>query len=617
MEEQQEKQTEKKRKPTIGEMATVLLPTSGLIAGTDALIHAPLPITIGGIVLTGVLAYNNPDWYERARRALLEHGVELPERKQKERQTGEYTFSERLMGKHLQEGATSTVSKQQATSESGQVDTEPLQHVRGGVDVLETSNADFEALQQRRDEEMAPLAFHKATSDLFTFSQLLDAGFLPTINKIFVGRTMDGRDIYVRAEDLCHVALAGKTGGGKGSLMRLIMVQLAYIGAKMLLLNPHYMRWVRAKDGPQFDEDWTPFEGKHPRTGKPYLEVSPIDSADPEPIARCLVWSIETLLAKRKAEGREGGKLFAPYFIILDEWPDVVSEFKKAPEHMEKLLRQGRKYGIFVVVASQDFQVKTMGLDGGSVRKCLLTTFYTGGDPTTAKELLYEEKPSSIPENKLGKGIVLLRCTGTQNEAVLACVPFVDNKAVYRLLGPSTFKGAKQQAEMVNFERDGTQEEEGQSTASSNARDQAIDRLTALYKAGKLTDEQFLNLIEAMPEPEETQSQQAHRSHMPAQRLPENVSYFRAPGASQPTEMDGIPMREKETRMLPEVELEREVKQERTGGFTHKLSPELQRAYDFYHQGYTTSRTLAPMMDIGKTKAAELLQELKRRKLVS
>lgn len=297
----------------------------------------------------------------------------------------------------------------------------------------------FDFDEEDDDEEIKPVS-HK--SDIFRFSELLASGFVPSVRKIFVGRTMDGKDIFISAEDLCHVALAGKTGGGKGSLMRLLMVQLCYIGTKVLLLNPHYMRWVRAKDGAEFDEDWTPFEGTHPRTNKPYLTKSPLDCADYPPIGERLEWAVKRLLQERKIEGREGDKLFKPYFIVLDEWPSVVDEIKTAPGHLAKLLREGRKYGVFVIVASQDFQVKTIGMEGGSVRKCLLTTYYTGGDATTARELL-NEPGLTVNENELGKGKVYLKCAGTQNKPVLVCVPFVDNESVYRLLGPSTFRKAK------------------------------------------------------------------------------------------------------------------------------------------------------------------------------
>jgi hypothetical protein len=275
---------------------------------------------------------------------------------------------------------------------------------------------------------------------LFRFSELLASGFVPSVNKIFVGRTMNGQDIFVPATKLCHVAISGKTGGGKGSLMRMIMTQLCFIGVKVLLLNPHYMRMVRAEEGVEFDEDWSPFEGTNPRTGRPYLEASPIKCAEFSKIEERLQWAVEGLLQQRMKASREEGVRFAPYFIVIDEWPSIAKKIKAAPDYLAELLREGRKFGIFVIVASQDFQVKTIGMEGGSVRKCLLTCFYTGGDPTTAKELLYPEPSKvTIPESDLGKGTIMMRCTGTENKAVLALVPFVDNKAVYRLLGPSTF----------------------------------------------------------------------------------------------------------------------------------------------------------------------------------
>jgi hypothetical protein len=292
------------------------------------------------------------------------------------------------------------------------------------------------------DDEIDLPSQRKGKSNIFRFSELLASGFVPTVNKIFVGRRVDtGEDIFVAAKDLCHIAFAGKTGGGKGSLMRLIMAQLCYVGCKVLLLNPHYMRWVVADNGPEFDEDWSPFEGMHKRSGKPYLQQSPIDCADFPPIAQYLEWAVQTLLQDRKAAGREGGVRFKPYFIVLDEWPSIVDENKNAPGQLAKLLREGRKYGIFVIIASQDFQVKTIGMDGGSVRKCLLTVFYTGGDKTTGKELLNMQE-KDLAENEIGKGVVYLRCVGTQNQPVLVRVPFVDNESVYRLLGPSTFKKA-------------------------------------------------------------------------------------------------------------------------------------------------------------------------------
>lgn len=279
------------------------------------------------------------------------------------------------------------------------------------------------------------------TSGIFLFSELLATGWRPSWDEIFVGRTMQGKNIFVPALDLCHVAFAGKTGGGKGSLMRLIMVQLCHIGAPVALLNPHYMRWVVAKEGPDFDEDWSPFEGTNPHTNKPYLENSPIVCSEMATIDSCLTWAVETLLESRKQRARTQKVNFVPYFIVIDEWPLIVKKLgkKQASALLGYLLREGRKYRIYVIIASQGFQVETMGCEGeGSVRKCLLTVFYTGGDLTTRRELL-NEVTRETPENKIGKGVILMRCTGTENEVILAHVPFVDNEAVYTLLGPSTY----------------------------------------------------------------------------------------------------------------------------------------------------------------------------------
>jgi hypothetical protein len=474
---------------------------------------------------------------------------------------------------------------------------EDAQTLDATIDVTPNTAA-YYAWDAEDDGETAPVN-GTLDSSLFIFSEVLAKGFVPSVNKIFVGRTLEGKDIFVAAEDLCHVALSGKTGGGKGSLMRLIMVQLCSIGAKVLLLNPHYMRWVRAKDGPKFDEDWTPFEGINPRTGKPYLEAPPIASADVEPIARCLRWSVETLLAKRKAEGREGGKLFAPYFIVIDEWPDIISENKKAAGYLGKLLRQGRKYGIFVIVASQDFQVKTLGLEdeGGSVRKCFLTCYYTGGDTTTAKELLYSEKPSSLPENKIGKGTVLLRCTGTKNEATLAKVPFVDNAAVYRLLGPSTFKGAKQtvlveepeaplpQATMPVIP---TPTPVAQQPAPSGGL--TIEQILALFAAVPMSEAAMLKLIDRLPVVQDAADDEGDdaRSHL---RL---VS-------SEAVEDD---YHAQETERLPET-------QRTTGRFSKSLSPDLLRVYNAYEPGKSHRDIARELGDISHPTVGKIIQRLK------
>ena len=386
--------------------------------------------TPAGLVLSGVAAYliakHGPDVYALAEGILprpthQEHIVtSVP---------GKRTVKDRLMGRYPVQEIGDDAITEQLPVERTRLLPENQQATRRLPDEDEEYiNFDDEY------EDAPPSVLGSAKSGMFTLSQLLASGFRPTLKKIFLARLMDGTDIFVEAKDLCHVALAGNTGNGKSSLMRLIMAQLCMIRVDVLLLNPHYMRLDRSANPP---EDWTPFE--------PYLKQPPIPCANFEQIGFYLKWMAETLLPKRVERARNGGGVGKPYFIIIDEVPAIVKKVEEAPEYISAILREGRKYGIFLICASQDFQVKTIGMDGGGVRKCFRTAFYVGGDMATAKALL-EKSAGEIPETSLGKGTVMIRCKATQS-AVLAKVPYVDNESLYKMLGPSTFNQGNQEEE--------------------------------------------------------------------------------------------------------------------------------------------------------------------------
>src|SRR5581483_12232139 len=78
----------------------------------------------------------------------------------------------------------------------------------------------------------------------FTFSQVL-ASHAPALDRVFLGVLADGTPLWCAARDLCHVALAGATGGGKSSILRLLLAHLCHGGASVLLLNPHYTHFDR------------------------------------------------------------------------------------------------------------------------------------------------------------------------------------------------------------------------------------------------------------------------------------------------------------------------------------------------------------------------------------
>jgi hypothetical protein len=71
-----------------------------------------------------------------------------------------------------------------------------------------------------------------------------------------------------------------------------------------------------------------------------------------------------------------------------------------------------------------------------------------------------------------------------------------------------------------------------------------------------------------------------------------------------------------ETHQLP-VSRSSASKLVRTRHASAALSPELERALDAYQQGKTTCRELAAAIGVGKTRAAELIQQLKAKRLLA
>lgn len=212
------------------------------------------------------------------------------------------------------------------------------------------------------------------------------------------------------------------------SLERMLMAQLCYVGAQVLLLNPHYTRYDI-----ESNEDFTPFE--------PYLVADPMECKRYDVIEHYLKHVAKTLVPARldrRAQSLPYGK---PYFIVVDELPSIVREVKDVSEYMRVILEEGRKVGVYLISAAHNFLVNTIAPDsgGGSIRDCYRTAYYAGGDATTAKKLLNIEI-KDIPENELGKGVVMLRGQAPEvKKAVLVLVPFLDNDSLYRMLGNSTY----------------------------------------------------------------------------------------------------------------------------------------------------------------------------------
>ena len=237
----------------------------------------------------------------------------------------------------------------------------------------------------------------------------------PSLDRILLAIGPDGQPITVASAALCHVALAGATGGGKSNIMRLLLAQLLAAGAQVVLADPHF-----APMDPESGEDWRPIAARLYR---------PVAASAPA-CGDLLEWIATDELPRRLDLRRQGARAGAPIFLAVDELPAIVADVKMAPDHLARVLREGRKVGLFVVGAAQDFLVKTIG-GQGAVRDCYRTAYYVGGDAQTARVLL--DVSGRVDDGALGRGVVMLRSRATPQAATVR-VPLASNQALAQLL---------------------------------------------------------------------------------------------------------------------------------------------------------------------------------------
>lgn len=276
--------------------------------------------------------------------------------------------------------------------------------------------------EQVKAQEQARDALYPSTGDGFVFSSLLKR-WKPTRDQIFLARDEQGKSIYCPVDKLVHIALAGSTRQGKTSILRQLLAQLLFVKCDCLLLDPHYTSY-----DVETGEDWTPYER--------HMAKMPV--RDFGEIAKTLHYAATVVLDARKERRYNSQHVGEHTFIFIDEYPAIINRVPDVQKDVAILLREGGKYNLHLVMASQDFQVKTVSpAAGGAIRENYSTAFYVGGDSTTANVLLDYKIPAA-QEPLLGKGTVYVREPVTK-QAMLARTPLMDNNAVYMLLGASTY----------------------------------------------------------------------------------------------------------------------------------------------------------------------------------
>jgi hypothetical protein len=134
-------------------------------------------------------------------------------------------------------------------------------------------------------------------------------------------------------------------------------------------------------------------------------------------------------LPARKARYHAGAHPGPPRFYVIDEAPILAAADKRFMPWLGAVLREGRKFGLYIIMATQDALISTLGGSSG-LRAQAQTVYYVGGDSYSAKALL-----GFVPPDPEGRGICHLKSTATPS-APLIRVPRPTNADVRAWLGP-------------------------------------------------------------------------------------------------------------------------------------------------------------------------------------
>lgn len=136
--------------------------------------------------------------------------------------------------------------------------------------------------------------------------------------------------------DIGHVLIVGETGAGKSTTMRALLAHRDQV----VVLDPHA--------GPN---DWQGMQVLG--GGRNFTQISEF-----------MDWMVDEL-STRAEQRRSGQTAFPPLTVATDEMPAIANELgKDVYANWQRWMREGRKFGLYIVVSTQSTRVKTMGIEG-------------------------------------------------------------------------------------------------------------------------------------------------------------------------------------------------------------------------------------------------------------
>ena len=241
-------------------------------------------------------------------------------------------------------------------------------------------------------------------------------GYRPSRERILLGLGPGGALITVSIAELLHLLIVGRTGGGKSVIERLVMTCLGALpDVELHWWNPHYTPL-----DPDTGDRWDLIAARC---------VGGRALTDEGEILAALERMATVELPARKTRYRAGQHPGPPRFYVIDEAPVLAAADKRFMPWLGVILREGRKFGLYIIMATQDALISTLGGSSG-LRAQAQTVYYVGGDSYSAKALL-----GFVPPDPEGRGICHLKSTATPG-APLIRVPRPTNADVEAWLGP-------------------------------------------------------------------------------------------------------------------------------------------------------------------------------------
>jgi HNH endonuclease len=176
--------------------------------------------------------------------------------------------------------------------------------------------------------------------------------------RIILYFTQRAQAMYCYLEDLPSFLIGGMPKHGKTSTMAFYCGQIVMAGGQVIVIDPH--------SGAPRDSLADAVSPLAPWFALPVLDFTEVDSSE---VVNYFHYVMAEYLSRKRRNGTAGKK---PLYLVVDEWNEMLDyldqeEAATVLEIVRTVARGGRKYGMYIALAAQQWQLSQTG--GSGIRK--------------------------------------------------------------------------------------------------------------------------------------------------------------------------------------------------------------------------------------------------------